>query len=108
MNKKDNLNTRTLTCKFIALCAVWNNALAGTTTGLPWEAPLVTVQNSITGPVAMAIAVLAMCVSGVALAFGEEISGFVRRLLMLVLAISILVSSSSIISTLFGVSGALI
>ncbi|AIL64740.1 Conjugal transfer protein TrbC [Rickettsiales bacterium Ac37b] len=76
--------------------------------GLPWEAPLKTLQESLTGPVAMTVAIMAMCVSGIALVWGEEISGFTRRILMLVLAISVLVSSASIITTLFSVSGALI
>ena len=98
-----------ITAKFAILNMISNQALAVTSTSnLPWEAPLETVKTSITGPVAITIAVLAMCITGAALAFGEELSGFVRRILMLVLAISILVSSSSIITTLFGVAGAVI
>jgi type IV secretion system protein VirB2 len=98
--------------KYLAIplmLAISNSAYANTGgSSLPWESPLRTLQQSLTGPVAMTVAILAMCVSGIALVWGEEISGFVRRILMLVLAISVLVSSSSIISTLFSVSGALI
>ena len=88
---------------------VSTQALASTSrSNLPWEKPLQMLQDSITGPVAITVSILAMCASGVALVWGEEISGFTRRILMLVLAIAVLVSSASIISTLFGVSGALI
>ena len=37
------------------------------TTGLPWEAPLQTLQNSISGPVAVLIAIIALAAIGVTL-----------------------------------------
>lgn len=72
-----------------------------TTTGLPWEGPLQTLQASLTGPVAMVIAVLAMAVAGVALVFGGEMGDFVRRILMVVLGISVLLLGTQVITALF-------
>jgi type IV secretion system protein VirB2 len=85
-----------------------SSAWAGTSGSLPWERPLQTIQKSLTGPVAMSIAILAMFVAGAALVWGDDISGFVRKALMLVMAISFLVAGSGLLTTLFGVSGALI
>lgn len=84
-------------------------ALAGSTTELPWETPLQTLQASLTGPVAMVIAILAMAVAGAALVFGGEMGDFTRRMMMVVLGISVLLLGGNLISTLFsGASGATI
>lgn len=84
-------------------------AFAGTGGGgLPWEGPLDAVVKSLTGPVALAISILAMAAAGGALVFGGELSEFTRKIIMLVLAISFLVFGASFMSTVFGVSGALI
>ncbi|MCL6468510.1 MAG: TrbC/VirB2 family protein [Ralstonia sp.] len=83
-------------------------AFAGSSGGLPWEGPLDTVVKSLTGPVALAISILAMAAAGGALVFGGDLSEFTRKIIMLVLAISFLVFGASFMSTVFGVSGALI
>lgn len=75
--------------------------------GLEWETPLQKVANSITGPVAFVISLLALVGCGCALAFGGEIGEFIRRIIMLVLVIALIVFAASILKTLFGV-GALI
>src|SRR6516165_3740896 len=54
---------------------------------LPWDAPLTTLKNDITGPVAFTISLLAMVACGAALVFGGEIHEFVRRIIMLVLVV---------------------
>jgi type IV secretion system protein VirB2 len=91
-----------------SLLTISNHAFANVGGALPWEAPLATIQASLTGPVAMSISILSMFVAGTALVWGEDISGFVRKSLMLVMAISFLVAGSSILTSLFGVTGALI
>lgn len=83
-------------------------AVASNVGTMPWETPLEKVKNSLTGPVAMIISLLGVAVAGVSLIFGAEFSDFTRRLIMLVLVIGLLVSASSILTTLFGVSGALV
>ena len=74
-------------------------------TALPWETPLETLTNSIKGPVAYFISLLGIVVAGAMLIFGGEINEFVRRLIMLVLVISLIIFASNVLSTLFS-SGA--
>lgn len=83
-------------------------ALASTTTGMPWEDPLDTIMNSITGPVAMVISLLGVTVAGGMLIFGGELGEFTRRIVMLVLVIGLLVSAASILSLLYGGTSALV
>jgi type IV secretory pathway VirB2 component (pilin) len=72
--------------------------------GLPWETPLTTITTSLTGPVATAVAIIAMFAAGAALVFGDEMSGFVKRILVGVMALSLLIFSSRFLSVL-GLSG---
>ena len=69
--------------------------------GLPWETPLQTIAHSITGPVAYAISLMGIVVAGAMLVWGGEINEFVRRMIMLVLVISLIMFATSILSTLF-------
>jgi len=95
----------------LALCAflVMLPGLAlASATGLPWEAPLQTLQRSLTGPVAMVIALLALAAAGAALVFGGEMGDFTRRILMAVLGISVLLLGGQLISALFTTSGAVV
>jgi type IV secretory pathway VirB2 component (pilin) len=84
-----------------------NSAFAGTgQTGLPWETPLQTLQTSISGPVAVLIAIIALAAIGVTLIFGGEWNEFARRGVFAVCAIALLVGGAVIMTTLFGVSAA--
>lgn len=74
---------------------------------LPWDTPLTTLKNDITGPVAFTISLLAMVACGAALVFGGEINEFVRRIIMLVLVASFVVGASNLASAL-GISGAIV
>lgn len=69
--------------------------------GLPWEAPLKTLTNSIKGPVAYAISLIGILAAGAMLIFGGEVNEFLRRIIMLVLVISLIVFASNVLSTLF-------
>ena len=73
--------------------------------GLPWEAPLQQIQESITGPVAGFIALAAVAVAGGMLIFGGELNDFARRLMYLVLVAGILLGATQIVG-LFGATGA--
>ena len=94
----------------LAVLVVTARAHAATTTGgggaLPWEGPLATFQQSIQGPVAYAISVMGVVVCGAILVFGGEIGEFVRRFIMLLLAIALLVLADQVLSNFF--SGALV
>ena len=76
--------------------------------GLPWENPLRMVANSLTGPVALSIAIIALMAAGGMLVFGGELNEFARRSCIAVLAIAFLVAGAGFMSVLFGVSGALV
>lgn len=81
---------------------------AATTTGLPWEGPLKTIQNSFSGPIAMSVAIISIVASGAALIFGGEIGEFARKMIIVVLVLAMVVAANSVLSTLFGVSGAMV
>jgi type IV secretion system protein VirB2 len=87
----------------VLMLAVTDPALASAAggPGLPWEAPLTTLSNSIKGPVAFAISLLGIIVCGALLIWGGEISEFMRRSVMLVLVIALLVLATNVLSTLF-------
>ena len=83
-------------------------ALAGSAQGLPWEGNLTKFKDSITGPVAMGISFLAVVGCFIGLAFGGEMNDFLRRGLMIVLAVSGIVGVGGIMTTVFNASGAVI
>ena len=58
--------------------------------GLPWESPLESIADSLTGPIAKSIGVVALAASGGMLAFGGELSDFTKRIMMVVLALSVM------------------
>ncbi len=92
-----------------ALClACPGNAHAATSTGMAWETPLAQIKDSIKGPVAFTISLLGLIGAGATLIWGGEINEFVRKLVFLVLIISLMAFATSIMSNLFGISGALV
>lgn len=82
-------------------------ASAGTGGELPYEGFLEGLRNSMTGPVAYTISLTAIVVSGATLAFGGDIQGFARTLLILVMIIGIIIGANAMMSGFFG-KGALI
>ncbi len=63
------------------------------TSGLPWEAPLQAIANSIAGPVAQSILIIAIVLLGFALAFSE--GPILRRALGVVLGVTIAATAAS-------------
>ena len=76
-------------------------------TGLEWETPLQKIRDSVTGPVAYAVSLLGIVVTGAVLVFGGEINEFVRRIIMLVLVVSLMVFAADLMNSLFN-KGAMI
>lgn len=72
--------------------------------GMPWEAPLQSVLDSIEGPVAKIVAVMIIIMTGLTLAFGDTSGGF-RRLIQIVFGISIAFAASSFFLTFFSFGG---
>jgi type IV secretion system protein TrbC len=75
---------------------------------LPWDAPIQTVAQSLTGPVALGVAVVALAVTGMVLVFGGELTDFAKRALYVVMAIAFLVGGTAFMNTLFNFTGATI
>ena len=90
----------------VAVQAAWAGGAGGG--GLPWETPLNRVAQSMTGPVALSISLIALMVAGGTLVFGGELSEFARRSCVAVLAIAFLVLGAGFMTTLFGVGGAVV
>lgn len=70
-------------------------------TALPWETPLVTLQASLTGPVALAIGVIAIAIAGAMLIFGGEINNFARMSIYIILVLGLLLTANNLLSTLY-------
>lgn len=68
---------------------------------LPWNTPLETLGNSLTGSLAKAIGVIAIAGAGGMLAFGGELSDFTKRILMVVLALAVMILAKGLMNNLF-------
>ena len=86
---------------FVLCCAGPAHA-AGS--GMPWEAPLTAILESIEGPVARIIAVIIIVITGLSLAFGETSGGF-RRLIQIVFGLSIAFAATSFFLSFFSFGG---
>ena len=93
----------------VAVVALYPDVAQASSTGgsLPWDTPLTTLKNDITGPVAFTISLLAMVACGAALVFGGEINEFIRRIIMLVLVCAFIVGVTNLASSL-GIAGAVV
>jgi len=78
------------------------NAAVGTGGSLPYESWLESLRNSITGPVAFALSMTGIVVSGGVLIFGGDLNGFFRTLIFLVLVMALIVGAENVMSTFFG------
>jgi type IV secretory pathway VirB2 component (pilin) len=90
----------------LTLLSIPRASLAAAANGgqpLPWEGPLNQVLASFTGPVAKALCILAIVVIGFGFAFSE--GGGLRRILGLLLGVSIAVTATSFGVTFFGFDG---
>lgn len=94
---------RLLLITAIALTGSVSASLASGT-DMPWEAPLQNILDSIQGPVAKSIAVIIIIITGLTLAFGETSGGF-RRLVQIVLGLSIAFAASSFFLSFFSFGG---
>jgi type IV secretion system protein TrbC len=72
--------------------------------GMPWEAPLQRILESIEGPVAKVAAVIIIIVTGLSLAFGD-MGGGLRRLIQIVFGLSIAFAATSFFLSFFAFAG---
>lgn len=100
----DGVN-RSLQCAAILASALlWAPAAQAAGTGMPWEAPLDQILQSIEGPVARIVAVIIITLTGLTLAFGETSGGF-RKLIQIVFGLSIAFAATSFFLTFFSFGG---
>ena len=86
------------------LAVVATDAANAAGSGMPWEAPLQRILESVEGPVAKIIAVIIIIVTGLSLAFGDMGGGF-RRLLQIVFGLSIAFAATSFFLSFFSFAG---
>src|ERR1700743_1866716 len=86
---------------FVAL-TVAAPAWAGTTTGgsMPWEAPLQTLEASLSGPVAKAVGIIAIVITGLGFAVSES-GSVVRKGVGIVCGPGIALTAPTFFPTLF-------
>ncbi len=75
--------------------------------GMPWEGPLTQILDSLSGPVARVIGVIAIIITGLGIAFGEG-GGGLRKLLFIVFGLSIAFSASTFFLAFFGFGGGVV
>ncbi|MFG8723573.1 TrbC/VirB2 family protein [Pseudomonas aeruginosa] len=88
----------------IVLMVLLTTVAKASGSSMPWEAPLKSILDSIQGPVARILAVVAIVGTGLGLAFGDTSGGF-RRLLQIVFGLSIAFAASSFFLSFFSFSG---
>lgn len=90
------------------LCVLLTLVLAGPAlaagSNMPWEAPLQSILDSITGPVAKIAGVIAITVTGLMWAFGDT-SGVMRRGIQIVFGLSVAFTASSFFLSFFSFGG---
>jgi len=72
--------------------------------GMPWETPLQSIVDSVQGPVAKVIGVIAIVITGLTLAFGDTSGGF-RRMVQVVFGLSVAFAASSFFLSFFSFGG---
>ena len=91
------------------LVMVADSALASTgAQGFEYEDALEKFSQSITGPVAFFIAIIAMAASGFGIVFGGELTGWIKIACGIICMVGFIVCSANIYEKFFGVSAALI
>jgi len=86
------------------LAAALPDAAGAAGSGMPWEAPLQRILESIEGPVAKVVAVVIIIVTGLSLAFGD-MGGGLRRLIQIVFGLSIAFAATSFFLSFFAFAG---
>jgi type IV secretion system protein TrbC len=108
MRKHTLYTTLLITCA-VVVTLLPELAHASNGGGIPeLESPLQKLQLAFTGPIAMSVSLIGLVTAGGTLIFGGELNEFSRRGLFAVLVIALIVGATSIMGSLFGVSGAVI
>ena len=94
----------TVATEFVTFVGVLTLPVHAAGSGMPWEAPLQQILESIEGPVAKIVAVIIIIITGLSLAFGDMSGGF-RRLIQIVFGLSIAFAATSFFLSFFSFGG---
>jgi type IV secretion system protein TrbC len=84
--------------------AIFSSLVQGAGAGMPWETPLQSILDSLTGPVAKIAGVAAVCLAGLTMAFSEGGSGM-RKIITIAFGLTIAFSATTFFLPLFGYAG---
>lgn len=109
LSRSSRLTTVLTVCGAIALLMLASHAHAasGAGGGLPYEDWLTRIRQSITGPVAFGISVIAIVAAGAMLIFGGDMNGFMKTLVFIVLVLAFVIAAQNTLSAITG-TGAVI
>ena len=99
---------RLVTLAAMAWLSTFHAYAAAAGGGLPWEKPMQTIAQSLTGPVAYAIGLIGIAIAGGTMLWGGELTEFGRRASMIGLVISVLVFAAPLLASAFGVAAAVV
>ena len=85
----------------LATLAYGDIAFADSGAGLPWESAIGKIKTSLTGPVALAVSLIAIVAAGVALVFGGDMQGFMRTAAYIALVIGLIVAAQNVLDKLY-------
>ena len=88
----------------VCCCSLLLAGVAHAGAGLPWESQLDRISNSLSGPVAKAVGLIAMVLCGIGIGLSEG-GGGARKLLIIGLGLSIAFSARTFWLSFFGSSG---
>ena len=104
MTFKRSTISRALVSAAAIATVLFSNAAFAAGSNMPWEQPLQQLLDSLQGPVAKIVAVAAIVLAGLALAFGET-SGTLRKSIQIVFGISIAFAAQSFFLSFFSFGG---
>jgi len=104
-NRKSIWRARYLVLGLFVALTFHGEALAGSTggTSMPWETPLQIVQDSLAGPVAKAIGIIAIVITGLGFAFSEG-GSTLRKGIGIVFGLAIAFTATTFISSFFSIT----
>lgn len=74
--------------------------------GMPYESVLNSIKESLSGPVAQAVALIGIIGSGCMLIWGGEISGFLKSIIYVVLVVSLIIGANTLLEKFGSSKGA--
>lgn len=102
--RKTQLNWLIHRASFVTLSIAMTHPALAAGSGMPWEAPLQRILDSVEGPVAKVSAVVIIIITGLSLSFGDMSGGF-RRMVQIVFGLSIAFAASSFFLSFFAFAG---